>query len=447
MTNRRVALAERAEQVLVGGVSSGWNKFALYGATHFASASGAHLVDVEGKRWLDFCMGWGSLLLGHNPPVIQEALAKALEIGFGFQYETEYHVLLAELIAASLPFADKIRFANSGTEATLFATRIARCYTGRKKILKFEGNFHGVNDYLMFAVDSSPRLGERLATGDIEPVPGSAGIPSPIGDLVIPVPYNGTEAFCEAVRRHKDDLAAVIMEPVVLASMVIAPDREFIETVRRVCTEENIVLIFDEVMSGFRLSFGGAQEFLGVQPDLATYGKVLGCGLPIAAVAGRAALMDQLAPLGKGEASGTNTGRVLSTIGAYYALRYLREHPEVYAHIGRLNDMFIRESTNLFHRYGVKGVVAGYGGRICMHFGSENRLRNYREVVDTWNRDFHYKCYQKAYERGLYAFLMPLGVCPEPISLTYAHQQGDIEETLTILETILSEVPYREAKL
>ncbi|ALA69237.1 hypothetical protein GT50_02825 [Geobacillus stearothermophilus 10] len=244
------------------------------------------------------------------------------------------------------------------------------------------------------------------------------------------------------MKRHKNDLAAVIMEPVVLASMVILPDNDFIQTVRQICTEHGIVLIFDEVMTGIRLGLGGAQEYLGVIPDLATYSKILGCGFPIAALAGRKDLMEHLSPTGRAEASGTNTGRVLSVLGAYKVLSYLKDHPEVYAHVRELNYLLVNGIRELFLRYGVKGYVEGIGGRISIHFGTEKRLRNYRQVVETWNKNYHLKCYQKAFEKKLYAFLLPLGPCPEPISLSYAHQKADVEETLNIFESILRCIPY-----
>jgi glutamate-1-semialdehyde 2,1-aminomutase len=436
-------LKRRAQKVMVGGVASGWNDFPIFGANHYSKAERSLVFDVEGKKYIDYCMGWGSLFLGHNPEIIKEAFIKAYEVGFGFQYETEYHVKLAELITEIAPCGEKVRFANSGTEATMFAIRMARCRTGKKKIIKFEGHFHGVHDYLLFAMDACDRLGKKMELGQLEPIPGSAGIPNDVKDLVIPVPYNDTDAFLKVVEHYKDEIAGVIMEPICLASAVIYPNRDFISVVRDVCSKENIVLIFDEVMSGFRENLEGAQKSFNVIPDIATYGKVLGCGLPIAAIAGKTEFMDVLKPIGGAEASGTNTGRVITMIGSYYALSYLKEHEELYERVNKLNTLFVDGVNAVFERNGVVGHAQGYGGRIVIHFGSEKPIRSFRDAVETWNKDYHMACYKKVYKEGLYSFLLPLLVCPEPLTITPVHTESEINETLNILESTVKSIPYK----
>lgn len=438
-------LTNRANRVMVGGVASGWNSFYEFGAKHFKHAEGTYIYDVEGKRYIDYCMGWASLFLGHNSKIVGEALQKALELGFGFQYETEYHVKLAELITEAIPCADKVRFANSGTEANIFATRIARCATGRQKILKFEGHFHGVLDNLLFSTDTSPNLGGMLANGDFEAVPGSKGIPNNTQELILIVPFNDINSFRETVERHKTEIAAVIMEPICLASAVIYPDEQFLKEVRDICTREKIVLIFDEVMTGFRRGFGVAQSHIGVTPDLTTLGKIIGCGFPVAAVVGKVDLMNELQPIGKGQASGTNTGRLMSILGSYYVLSYLKDNQSLYEHLNINSDYMINQINMLIKRYGIKGFADGYAGRIVTHFGFDEKIQSYRQSVDSWNKEFNNKCYKAAYEKGLYGFFLPLGICPEPITITPMHKKSDIDETLEILESIFKCTPYRES--
>lgn len=440
------ALKLKANQVMVGGVACGWNNFPIFGANHYSHARGTHIYDINGRDYIDYCMGWGSLFLGHHPEIIKQAFEKAFEIGFGFQYETNYHVKLAELITGLIPCGDKVRFANSGTEATMFAIRIARCYTGKKKIIKFEGHFHGVHDYLLYANDCSPYLGKKNELGEISPVPGSGGIPDNIDDLIIPVSFNNTESLVRIVEKHGAEVAGIIMEPICLASAVIYPEKDFLKTVRELCTQNNMVLIFDEVMSGFRGGLGGAQEYLGIMPDIATYGKILGCGLPIAAVVGNSKFMDMLEPIGKGIASGTNTGRVLNIIGSYYALSYLKNNSSIYNRLSELTTYFVKKTNELFAKYHVKGFATGYAGRIVIHFGSDKPLTNFRDAVTTWNKEYHVQCYEQAYKRGLYAFLLPLLVCPEPITITPVHTPEDLNETLNILESIVKNTPYTESR-
>ncbi|MGG4551380.1 aspartate aminotransferase family protein [Paenibacillus humicus] len=435
-------LQERANSVLVGGVSSGWNSFPNFDVKHFKQSDGAYIYDVDGQKYIDYCMGWGSLFLGHKPDIIQNAFNEAFNIGFGFQYETEYHVKLAELITELVPCGEKVRFANSGTEATMFAIRMARTKTGRKKIIKFEGHFHGVHDYLLFAMDASDRLGKKMLSGEIEPISGSSGIPSDINELVIPVPFNDIEAFQNVIDKYGDDIAGVILEPILLSSAVIFPNIDYLKAIRNICTQKGIVLIFDEVMSGFRGEIAGAQNYLGVTPDLATFGKILGGGLPIAAIVGKSEFMDVLRPIGNAEASGTNTGRVYAMVGAYHVLNHLRNNPHLYSEAHHLNDLFCNGVKEIFSHHGVPGFANGYAGRIVIHIGTNEPCNNFRDVVNTWNKTYHLKCYEQAYNKKLYAFLLPLLVCPEPITITPIHTREDINETLNILESIIRNTPY-----
>lgn len=432
-----INIKEMAEKYLVGGVSCGWNAMNTFGATHFSKAEGCRLTRIDGKKFIDYSMGWGSLFLGHNNEIAKKSFEQAFNIGFGMQYETEYHVKLAELLCNIIPCADKVRFTNTGTESTLFAIRMARSYTGKEKIIKFEGHFHGVHDYLNFANDVPDKLGKRRSDGTIEPLSGSSGIPIKLEEYVIPIAYNDIDTFEKTVSLHKNEIAGVIVEPICLASAIMFPQNYFLNIVRELCTDNNIVLIFDEVMSGFRENIHCAQATVGIEPDIATFSKILGGGFIISAIAGKEPFMNVLDPVGDCVASGTNIGRLLSVIGSYNTIKFLDEHPDIYGKHKENSEYFINEINKIFNRLGVEGCAKGYGGRMTIYFGSNSLEDNYEYIVKNWNKKLHMTCYKKAYDAGLYGFLMPLTICPEPICLTPAHKLDDINETLNIFESIL----------
>lgn len=436
-------LAEQASHVLVGGVSCGWNSMKDFGATHVKKAEGAHIWDVDGKEYIDYSMGWASLFLGHTPEFYEETIKEAMGIGFGLQYETEYHVKLAKLLTEVIPSAEKVRFTNTGTESTMYAIKMARAYTGKEKIIKFEGHFHGVNDYLNFSNDAMDKLGQRRPNGSIDPLPGSSGIPSAMKDYVISLQYNDIDSFYKVIEEEKDSIAGVILEPICLASVIMFPQDDFLEKIRKVCDDVGIVLVFDEVMAGFREQIGGVQSYYNVVPDITTISKVMGCGFIISAIVGKSKFMDILDPVGNCVASGTNTGRLLSVIGSYKALTYLREHSEVYDKNNENSKYFMSQINEIGARNHVPLISKGFGGRIVIHFGATELKDNYEDVVRTWNREYHMKCYHQAYENGLFSFLMPLSICSEPITITPAHERSDIDKTLDIFETILKKTNYR----
>lgn len=431
----------RADACLVGGVSSGWNYLAD-GPIHFAGASGAHVTDVAGNVYIDYIMGWASLLLGHDPPALRSALAAALDDGFLFQYETPHHVALAEKLCAVIPCAESVRLANSGAEATMHALRIARSATGRDKVVKFEGHFHGHNDSLLYSVDSSPTLGRRLDDGSIETVPGSSGLPGLTRDLVITLPFNDADAFERVLSRYGQDIAAVILEPIAFNMGCVTPDPGFLDLIRRVTTEQGAILVFDEILTGFRVALGGAQALYGVQPDLVCLGKGMGCGMPIAAVAGRRDLMNELAPLGRAEMSGTNTGRILAVKGALAALNEL-SRGDAYIHFDRLTSMLADGMSDLFSRHGIPAWVDGDGGRIAAYIGLEERPRDLRDIVGGWNKNYHEALRVALTETNkLYGFFNALPYSPESMTISTAHTPQDIYDTLELIEHALKRLPY-----
>jgi glutamate-1-semialdehyde 2,1-aminomutase len=436
---------EKAEQFLIGSVMSSWNHFNVSGRTVIARADDCRVWDTTGCERIDWIMGWGSLVLGHRPQTVLDAIHASFEEGFGYQYESPANVDLAELICQLVPSVEKVRLCNSGLEATQYAVRVARAVTGRRKVLKFEGHFHGLNDSLLWGVDCSPALGKRGTDGTIAPVAGSVGIPAELADLLVVVPFNNSDVVSNAFASHGGELAAVILEPVSLNIGCVYPDPEFLDQLRQLCTENGTLLIFDEVLTGFRGAAGGAQEYFAVVPDLTCLGKALGCGAPVAAVGGRTAYMEVLSPVGQLGMAGTNTARRMTVAATFAALKTMRDL-DVWSTLRAYNDYFVSGCRCVFAEHGVPAYVEGFGGRIGIHIGSEERPRNYQEVVEWWNRDYHEACYRIAHEKKqLFGFLLPLSICPEPVTLSVAHDQAVLDETLNRLEDIVTTVPYRTA--
>ncbi|MFE7385773.1 aspartate aminotransferase family protein [Streptomyces zhihengii] len=428
---------------LVGGVAAGWNSLSAVGPVRVTGASGPYIRDDQGRELLDFIMGWGSCFLGHDAPPIREALQKALSGGFLYQYETATHGMLAEEFCAVVPCADKLRLANSGLEATMYALRIARAVTGRRLVVKFEGHFHGLNDQLMWNVDTSEGPAAPGENGVLQRLPGAPGLPDEFGELVLPLPWNAPGLVDQVFAEHGDDIAAVILEPVCLNIGCVGPEPGFLEHLRAITTRHDALLIFDEVLTGFRLALGGAQERFGVVPDLACYGKAFGCGMPIAGIAGRADFMDAVAPVGQVEVSGTNTGRYLSVVGALAALRELST-PGFYEHIEQLNDHLVTGVREVLGQHGVPAFVSGFGGRVGVHIGSSERPRNMADVARLYNLPYATELFRLLSTKfDLYGFLLPLSFCPEPVTVSAAHTTGHIDEALSRLDDALTELPYK----
>lgn len=428
---------------LVGSVMSSWNHFQESGRTVIERADGCRVIDIEGNSRIDWIMGWGSLVLGHHPASVFEGIAAAQKLGFGYMYESPRNGELSALVASMLPSAEKMRLANSGTEATLNALRIARAVTGRKLIVKFEGHFHGLNDYLLYGVDGAATLGKIRDNGTIAPEPGSAGLPdAALSELVLVVPFNNIDVLEKVFAAHGDDIAAVIAEPVALNIGCVAPAPGFLQTLREITKRNGALLIFDEVLTGFRLAAGGAQEYFGVAPDLTCLGKAMGCGMPVAAVCGPREFMDALSPVGTAQMAGTNTGRQMTVMGTTAALRAMQE-ADVWATLWQHNDYFVAECRALLQRKGVPAAVHGYGGRIGIHIGDERPPTNFREVVGRWNGPYYRKLYRALHGTGkLFGFLLPLGPCPEPVTLSAVHSKADLDETLDIFEHVLTAEPF-----
>ena len=312
-----------AQKVIPGGVNSPVRAFRGVGGSplFIARGEGSRIYDADGNEYIDYVGSWGPLILGHRFPPVIEALEKVLEIGTSFGAPTEREVELAELIRECVPSIEMVRLVNSGTEATMSALRVARGFTGRDLVVKFEGCYHGHVDSLLV------KAGSGMATLGIA---DTAGVPQAFAATTIALPYNSVESVEAAFRERGDKIAALIVEPVVGNMGCVPPAAGFLEALRRITERHGTLLIIDEVMTGFRLALGGAQERYGIKPDLTTLGKIIGGGLPIAAYGGRADVMSKVAPLGPVYQAGTLSGNPLAVSAGIAMLRHLKSHPEIY---------------------------------------------------------------------------------------------------------------------
>src|SRR5438067_855016 len=316
-------LFRRAQKVIPGGVNSPVRAFRGVGGQplFIARGDGAYLFDADGNRYIDYVGSWGPLLLGHRHPAILEALERALTIGTSFGAPTEQEVELAEAIMDAVPSIEMVRLVNSGTEATMSAIRVARGFTGRDLIVKFEGCYHGHVDSLLV------KAGSGMATLGIA---DTQGVPQAIAETTIALPFNSLDAVEAAFKSRGDQIAAVIVEPVVGNMGCVPPLPGYLQGLRAITEQHGALLIFDEVMTGFRVAFGGAQQLYGIRPDLTTLGKVIGGGLPVGAYGGRKDIMSQVAPAGPIYQAGTLSGNPLAVAAGLAMLRHLKAHPDIY---------------------------------------------------------------------------------------------------------------------
>ena len=328
-TDQSRRLHKRAEELIPGGVNSPVRAFRSVGGDplYIVRGEGSHIWDADGNKYVDYIGSWGPLILGHAAPAVVEAVISAVRNGTSFGASTPAEADLAELVISAFPHMQKVRFVSSGTEATMSAIRLARAYTKRKYIVKFEGCYHGHTDALLV------NAGSGVATLGI---PGSAGVPEEFTQLTLALPFNDTEALEQAFKKFPNQIACVIVEPVVGNMGCVPPGRGYLEALRTLTKQDKALLIFDEVMTGFRLAFGGAQELYGIQPDVTTMGKIIGGGLPVGGYGGASEIMDLVAPLGPMYQAGTLSGNPLAMAAGYATLRYLRDHKDIYGKLDKL---------------------------------------------------------------------------------------------------------------
>lgn len=367
-----------ARRQLAGGVSASTRlNRALGHPLLFDRARGCRLWDLDGREYIDLCCSHGATLLGHGDPRVRAAVEQVLDRGAACSYENELHTRLAELLCETVPCCERVRFTGSGTEATMHCIRLARAYTGRPKLLKFEGNFHGYHDQVMFSIGTpADKLGDEASPALH---PGSAGIAADIERQLVLVPYNRPELLERAFDRHAGELAAVICEPIWYNAGCILPTAEFLSALRRLTLEHGVLLIFDEVLSAFRMAPGGAQQYLGVTPDLCTLGKAVGGGTPLSVFGGRHEIMQRLMPEGDCQHSGTYNGHPLVVAAGLAAVTAYRE-AGFYDHIQAVGERLYSGLNRIFARRGVAGRVRGLGARFGIYFGVAE-VQTYRDVV------------------------------------------------------------------
>lgn len=370
---------EKACQYLAGGVSSSTRLNRAVGhAMLFDRAAGCRVWDLDGKEYIDLCCSHGATLLGHGDGRVRRAVEASLERGAACSYENEQHTELAQLLCETIPCLERVRLTGSGTEATLHCLRLARAFTGRSKVLKFEGNFHGYHDQVMFAIGTpADRLGPENSPAVY---PASSGMPPGLEQHLVVVPYNRVDLLQEAFRRHGSELAAVLCEPIYYNAGCVVPTAEFMACLRRLTREHGVLLIFDEVLSAFRMAVGGAQEYLGVTPDLCTLGKAVGGGYPLSVFGGRRDVMDRLMPTGDCQHSGTYNGHPVAVAAALAAVKAYRT-PGFYEHIHALAGRLYGGLQVILQRHRLTGVVQGLGARFGVYFGVPGKVSNYREAI------------------------------------------------------------------
>lgn len=432
------ALFERAARVVPGSVQGEGRSYTPYPLS-MTRAEGSRIWDVDGNEYLDHHAAFGAVLLGHNHPAVRAAVERTLDThGVTFSTAHPLEVELAERIVDLVPSAEKVVFSCTGSEATYHAVRLARAVTGREKLLKFEGNYHGWHDYVKWSVHFDPDR-EGGPPNEPEPVLESAGIPRAVRDTVVVCGYNDLDGLERAVRRHGHELAALVVEPVFHNAGVILPEPGFLELCRSLCTEAGIVLVFDEVITGFRLALGGAQELLDVQPDLTTMGKAVANGFPLSVLAGRAELMSRLVPEGDVFFSGTFYGHLLNVSAALACTEILRTQP-IHGQLERLGRRLREGIQDAIDETGAKAQIRQLGSVWCLYF-TDGPLRSFRDVSRfAKDKEDHL---QRRYQR----WLLGRGIYMHPMYvlrgyLTAAHTEEDVDRTVTATAGFLHE--YRE---
>ncbi len=410
-------LQKRAESLIPGGVNSPVRAFRAVGGDppFMVRGKGSRLWDADGNEYIDYIGSWGPLILGHAAPEAVEAITMAARNGTSFGASTAAEADLAEMVISAFPHMQKVRFVNSGTEATMSAIRLARAYTRRKYIVKFEGCYHGHADALLV------KAGSGVATLGI---PGSAGVPEEFTNCTLALPFNNQEALETTFQKFNGKIACVIVEPVVGNMGCVPPAPGYLERLRAITKSEGTLLIFDEVMTGFRLAFGGAQGLNGIHPDLTTIGKIIGGGLPVGGYGGPSEIMDWVAPLGPMYQAGTLSGNPLAMAAGLATLRYLKEHPEIYQRIDALSAKLVAGVLEAAKSAGV-AMTANRVGSMFTWFFTETTIHDWDTASKADTAAFG-KFFCGMLDNGVY--LPPAQF--EAAFLSAAHTQADVEATI-----------------
>lgn len=369
------SLFEKAKSVIPGGVNSPVRAFKAVGGDpiFIQSAKGAYLFDADGNKYIELINSWGPMILGHASEVVENAVRDAISSSLSFGAPTEKEVQMAELIVSMVPSIEKVRMVNSGTEATMSAIRLARGYTGRDKIIKFEGCYHGHGDSFLIAAGSG-----AITMGE----PNSPGVTKGTAADTLTAPYNDVEAVEQLVKANAGQIAALILEPVAGNMGCVPPKAGYLQALREICDREGIVLIFDEVMTGFRLSKGGAQELYGIRPDLTTLGKIIGGGMPVGAYGGKKEIMDFVSPAGPVYQAGTLSGNPIAMSAGLAMLNYLNTNPEVYETINASTDAIVSGLRSSLQSLGLPYTIQQVGSMYSLFFTDK----------EVWNFDDAKSC-------------------------------------------------------
>jgi glutamate-1-semialdehyde 2,1-aminomutase len=410
-------LQQRAERVIPGGVNSPVRAFRAVGGDppFIVRGHGSRLWDADSNEYIDYIGSWGPQILGHAAPVVIEALGIATRKGTSFGASTPSEAELAEVVISAFPGMQKVRFVSSGTEATMSAIRLARAYTKRKYIIKFEGCYHGHADALLV------KAGSGVATLGI---PGSAGVPEEFTQFTLALPFNDTDALEQAFKKFHHQIACVIVEPVVGNMGCVPPARGYLEALRAVTSNNGSLLIFDEVMTGFRLAFGGAQELYSIRPDLTTLGKIIGGGLPVGAYGGRSEIMDLVAPLGPMYQAGTLSGNPLAMAAGYATLRYLRDHKEIYKQLDKLAGELVTGVASAAKQAGVE-MTHNRVGSMFTWFFTPGPVTDWNSAAKADTEAFG-RFFRSMLDAGVY--LPPSQF--EAAFLSAAHTEEDVQQTI-----------------
>jgi glutamate-1-semialdehyde 2,1-aminomutase len=415
-------LFERAKQHIPGGVNSPVRAFKAVGGTpvFIERSEGPYVFDCQGKRYIDYVLSWGPMLMGHNHPAVREAVVQQSEKGLSFGAPTELEIQLADRICDIMPGMDMVRMVNSGTEATMSAIRLARGYTGRDTIVKFEGCYHGHSDSLLVKAGSG-----ALTLG----VPSSPGVPAAVADHTMTLTYNDSEGVRQAFEQYGDRIACVIVEPVAGNMNCIPPAPGFLQTLREVCTDSGALLILDEVMTGFRLGLQGAQGYYGIEADLTTLGKVIGGGMPVGAFGGKSEIMEQIAPLGPVYQAGTLSGNPIAMAAGLATLELISQ-PGFYEPVFARTEALCQGLRDAASDAGIPFTTNHVGSMFGGFFTGEQEVSNYSQVMAcdsaAFNQFFHLML-----EHGVY--LAPASY--ETGFMSSAHGEGDIAQTIAAART------------
>ena len=425
--NNSELLFERAQLFIPGGVNSPVRAFRSVGGTplFFKSAKGSILTDVDDKEYIDFIGSWGPMILGHCHEPIVKTLKEATNNTTSFGAPTELEADIAELICEMVPAVEKVRMTNSGTEACMSAIRVARGYTNREKFIKFEGNYHGHADaFLIKAGSGAITLG----------VPNSPGVTKGTAQDTLLAPYNDLDAVKRIIDENPDQIAAIILEPVAGNMGCIPPKKGFLEGLRNLCDKHHIVLIFDEVMTGFRLAKGGASEHYGIVPDMVTLGKIIGGGLPVGAFGGKKEIMDMVAPVGPVYQAGTLSGNPIAMGCGYTLLKELNENPSIYSQLEENTAYFEHELRRVFDAHKLRYAINRVGSMISFHFDVE-AVNNFYDACNA-NADFFKELFHGVLKRGVY--FAPSAF--ESLFLSTTHTKALLDKTIAAIEQSLEEI-------